>query len=95
MASDEDNSEDLTEATHEPRECMPCRGGGRVISNLGGSPSEVTCPWCGGSGVRVPGIDAQGGWPTEAETEAKAQTVAAAKTEPPATTEPAESSSAA
>jgi len=26
--------------------CGPCRGTGRVISNLGGSPSELTCPWC-------------------------------------------------
>ena len=43
----------------EPRECMACRGSGRVISNLGGTPSTITCPWCGGSGVRVAGIDAQ------------------------------------
>jgi len=33
-----------------------------VISNLGGTPNSVTCPWCDGSGVRVPGIDAQGKW---------------------------------
>jgi DnaJ-class molecular chaperone len=39
--------------------CTPCRGTGRVISNLGGSPSEVTCPWCEGTGVRIPGHDAQ------------------------------------
>ncbi len=38
-----------------------------MISNLGGSPSSVSCPWCGGQGVRAPGIDAQAGWPTEAE----------------------------
>ena len=44
---------------------MPCRGSGRVISNLGGTPSEVTCPWCGGGGVRVPGTDAQARWPRE------------------------------
>jgi DnaJ-class molecular chaperone len=31
-------------------QCRPCRGTGRLISNLGGSPSEVTCPWCEGSG---------------------------------------------
>lgn len=67
MASDTDNSEDLAEASHGPRECMPCRGSGQVISSLGGTPSRVTCPWCAGSGVRVPGIDAQSGWPTEAE----------------------------
>ena len=41
---------------------MACRGTGRVISNLGGTPSTVTCPWCEGAGVRVPGIDAQAGW---------------------------------
>jgi hypothetical protein len=44
---------------------MACRGTGRVISNLGGSPSTVTCPWCEGGGVRVPGIDAQARWPGE------------------------------
>ena len=38
---------------------MACRGTGRVISNLGGTPSEVACPWCRGSGQRIPGIDAQ------------------------------------
>ena len=44
---------------------MPCRGTGQVISNLGGAPSKLACPWCGGSGVRIPGTDAQEGWPTE------------------------------
>jgi hypothetical protein len=41
---------------------MPCRGTGKVISNLGGAESTVTCPWCEGSGVRVAGVDAQGKW---------------------------------
>ena len=41
---------------------MPCRGSGRVISNLGGTPSTVTCPWCGGGGVRLPEVDAQARW---------------------------------
>ncbi len=41
---------------------MACRGSGQVISNLGGTPSELTCPWCAGSGERVPGIDAQARW---------------------------------
>ena len=41
---------------------MACRGSGRVISNLGGTPSTVDCPWCDGSGMRVPGIDAQARW---------------------------------
>ena len=51
-----------TEEAHEPRECMPCRGTGKVISNLGGTPSDVTCPWCDGTGVRTAGIDAQAKW---------------------------------
>jgi hypothetical protein len=38
---------------------MPCRGTGRVISNLGGSQSTLPCPWCRGGGVRLSGIDAQ------------------------------------
>lgn len=38
---------------------MACRGTGRVISNLGGSPSTVACPWCEGSGLRPAEIDAQ------------------------------------
>jgi DnaJ-class molecular chaperone len=46
-------------ATAPPRECSPCRGTGRVISNLGGSPQGVTCPWCDGTGRFVPGHDAQ------------------------------------
>jgi hypothetical protein len=41
---------------------MACRGTGQVISNLGGTPSTLTCPWCAGSGERVPGIDAQERW---------------------------------
>ncbi|MDE3069279.1 MAG: hypothetical protein KGJ43_00945 [Acidobacteriota bacterium] len=43
-------------------QCMPCRGAGRVISNLGGERAETQCPWCGGSGVRVAGVDAQAHW---------------------------------
>jgi hypothetical protein len=44
---------------------MPCRGSGQVISNLGGTPSKITCPWCAGAGVRVPGVDAQARWQGE------------------------------
>jgi hypothetical protein len=62
VASENNDTEDRIDAPHEPRECMACRATGRVISNLGGSPSSVTCPWCGGSGLRVPGIDAQASW---------------------------------
>ncbi len=46
---------------------MACRGRGRVISNLGGVQSEVACPWCEGSGMRVPGIDAQATWRAQRE----------------------------
>jgi DnaJ-class molecular chaperone len=62
MPSDSDDSEDQAAASHAPRECMACRGSGQVISNLGGTPTQVSCPWCGGGGMRVPGIDAQAGW---------------------------------
>jgi DnaJ-class molecular chaperone len=43
----------------EPLACAPCRGTGQVISNLGGEPSNVTCPWCEGGGVQIAGHDAQ------------------------------------
>ena len=43
----------------EPRECSPCRGTGRIVSNLGGSPQQVTCPWCEGTGRFIAGHDAQ------------------------------------
>jgi hypothetical protein len=62
VASESTDSEDRTEEAHQPRECMPCRGSGKVISNLGGTPSTVTCPWCDGGGVRLPGVDAQARW---------------------------------
>jgi DnaJ-class molecular chaperone len=42
-----------------PGACAPCLGTGQVISNLGGSPSQVTCPWCEGGGIQIPGHDAQ------------------------------------
>ena len=47
------------EETPEPQPCSPCRGTGKVISNLGGSPSEVACPWCEGTGQFIPEHDAQ------------------------------------
>jgi DnaJ-class molecular chaperone len=40
-------------------QCPPCRGTGRLISNLGGAPSEVACPWCHGTGTWDPAVDAQ------------------------------------
>jgi DnaJ-class molecular chaperone len=39
--------------------CTPCRGTGRLLSNLGGEQHEVPCPWCDGSGHFEPGRDAQ------------------------------------
>jgi len=33
-----------------------------VISNLGGTPQNVTCPWCSGTGRRQVNIDAQAAW---------------------------------
>jgi hypothetical protein len=62
MASGGKDDEDQTQESHGPRECMPCRGTGQVISNLGGTPSTVTCPWCDGGGVRLAEVDAQRGW---------------------------------
>ena len=41
------------------RACMACRGTGSVNSGLGGEPHQVQCPWCQGSGRRIPGINAQ------------------------------------
>ena len=57
-----DSDSEQADASHEPEQCMPCRGSGEVISNLGGTPKRVACPWCGGRGVRLSGIDAQARW---------------------------------
>jgi DnaJ-class molecular chaperone len=48
-----------TESSGDPGPCAPCRGTGKVISNLGGSATVVTCPWCEGTGIFIPGHDAQ------------------------------------
>ncbi len=70
MAPDpEDGGADQAEASHGSQECMPCRGTGKVISNLGGHASKVTCPWCEGDGVRHAEIDAQAHWQTVEEGE--------------------------
>lgn len=42
-----------------PTDCAPCRGTGKVRSNMGGEPHDVTCPWCEGSGTVIPEHDAQ------------------------------------
>jgi DnaJ-class molecular chaperone len=39
--------------------CLACRGTGTVLSNLGGHQQPVECPWCEGTGKRIPGHDAQ------------------------------------
>jgi DnaJ-class molecular chaperone len=44
---------------YDPQRCTACRGTGRVISNLGGEPHEVACPWCEGTGRFIPVHDAQ------------------------------------
>lgn len=52
-------AEDTGGDTAEPQPCLPCHGSGKVVSNLGGSPRKVACPWCRGGGVRLVGSDAQ------------------------------------
>ena len=59
MASEGTDSEDQTEGSHGPRECMACGGTGQVISNLGGTPSTVDLPVVRGGGVRSAEVDAQ------------------------------------
>jgi DnaJ-class molecular chaperone len=56
---DEEQEAVTGEESSEPRECVPCHGSGKVISNLGGHSSSVTCPWCRGGGERLTGVDAQ------------------------------------
>ena len=29
------------------------------MSQLGGTPAQVVCPWCEGTGTQIPGHDAQ------------------------------------
>ena len=50
------------EAPQPPAPCTACRGSGSVISNLGGSPQPVGCPWCDGGGVYLANHDAQERW---------------------------------
>lgn len=50
---------DADDLPSEPIPCPPCRGSGKVISNLGGSATTVPCPWCEGTGVFAPEHDAQ------------------------------------
>jgi hypothetical protein len=48
--------------TADPIPCPPCSGSGKVISNLGGTPHEVDCPWCEGTRVYQRDHDAQARW---------------------------------
>jgi DnaJ-class molecular chaperone len=59
--SDQDTPEEGAEPA-APAECGPCRGLGKVVSNLGGTPSEVKCPWCEGTGRFIPDHDSQEHW---------------------------------
>jgi hypothetical protein len=45
-----------------PPPCSACRASGSVVSNIGGSPHTVPCPWCEGVGAFLPGHDAQAHW---------------------------------
>ncbi|MDQ6916014.1 MAG: hypothetical protein M3155_09430, partial [Actinomycetota bacterium] len=56
MVADTDASATPTGADQQ---CMACRGTGQVISTLGGERRSVECPWCKGTGHRIPGRDAQ------------------------------------
>jgi DnaJ-class molecular chaperone len=47
------------ESDFDPNRCHACRGTGQVISNLGGTPHEVECPWCEGTGRFIAEHDAQ------------------------------------
>lgn len=42
--------------------CGACRGSGSVISNIGGNPHSVSCPWCEGRGLFLADHDAQAHW---------------------------------
>ncbi|MEA2300247.1 MAG: hypothetical protein QOE44_782 [Solirubrobacteraceae bacterium] len=53
---------DETPTTPGPGDCLACRATGQVISHLGGESRAVPCPWCEGSGLRLPGHDAQARW---------------------------------
>jgi len=46
-------------ASDDPQRCPPCRGTGVIVSRKGGEPHEVPCPWCEGTGRRIPGHDGQ------------------------------------
>ncbi|MCW2994373.1 MAG: hypothetical protein JWQ18_1868 [Conexibacter sp.] len=53
------SADEETPEAAEPVPCTVCRGTGTLISNLGGSPSNVACAWCEGTGTFLPDHDAQ------------------------------------
>jgi DnaJ-class molecular chaperone len=53
--------------SYDPQRCSPCRGTGNVISTLGGTSQQVTCPWCEGSGRVIADHDAQAARREQAE----------------------------
>jgi DnaJ-class molecular chaperone len=55
-----------------PEPCAACRGSGVVISNLGGEPHQLSCPWCDGGGVTLREHDAQARWRAAADADAHA-----------------------
>jgi len=52
-------ADEETDAVLDPQPCSVCRGTGTLISNLGGTPSTVTCAWCEGTGTFLGDHDAQ------------------------------------
>ena len=66
VAAPDETDDRPSETTGGSEPCSPCRGTGKVISNLGGKREELTCPWCDGAGTRPPaGHDAQGRFKSE------------------------------
>ena len=72
MADETASVDGVSGGSDESRECMPCGGRGQLISNLGESPQNVTCPWCSGTGIRQANVDAQAAWRERQEAEAAA-----------------------
>jgi DnaJ-class molecular chaperone len=46
-------------AAEDRAACTVCRGTGRVTSMLGGTASQLECPWCEGTGRFIAEHDAQ------------------------------------
>jgi len=48
-----------TTPPEDDTKCGPCSGTGALFSNAGGEQHKVVCPWCEGSGERLPEHDSQ------------------------------------